>query len=384
MTAQHRGLTWDHPRGRDALEAAARVFQSETGEGLTWAAHSLEGFESAPIADLASEYDLIVLDHPHLGDALAADCLVPLDELFAAAELDGWAERAVGPSFRSYVLDGRPWGLPLDAATQVSARRPDLVPAAPETWEAVLELTRSGLVAPSLAGPHAFLSWCSIVVGWGEEPFDEPGRVCSPEVALAAIDLLTLLDRAAPDGCRGLNPIGLLERLTSGDDLGYVPLIYGYSTYAATGRPRAAVFGPPPSGPARTGSTIGGTGLVITRRCRPTPALLDHLRWLLGDRAQSGHIPQHGGQPAMRAAWQDPDVNAATGGFFERTLVTIDDAWVRPRFAGYVPLQTHASALIRAAVAGEIPRDDVVSGLDALFSGAYDALRAHEQKGAPR
>ena len=79
MTAEvprYLGLTWDHPRGYRALEAAAAA---DTAMNLRWERQSLEGFEAHPIADLAQRYDLIVLDHPHLGDAVSAQSLVPLE-----------------------------------------------------------------------------------------------------------------------------------------------------------------------------------------------------------------------------------------------------------------------------------------------------------------
>ena len=85
MTARFIGLTWDHPRGFNALSAAAqRVAPSGL---LHWAKHPLEDFESRPIGDVAARFDLIVLDHPHIGEASALGCLRPLDEIFRPDEL---------------------------------------------------------------------------------------------------------------------------------------------------------------------------------------------------------------------------------------------------------------------------------------------------------
>jgi multiple sugar transport system substrate-binding protein len=324
------GLTWDHPRGREALQAADFA-------GLGWEVQPLEGFESSPIGELAERYDLVVLDHPHLGDALVADCLRPLEELFTASELAGWAAGAVGPSARSYVLDGHTWALPLDAATQVSARRPDLLAAAPASWAHALALDVPA--APSLAGPHAFLTLCSIAVSLGGDLGGDD--FFEPAIASEALAILAELAARAPAMTRGLNPIGLLELMSATDELAYVPLVYGYVTYS----PRIA-FGAPPLG-SRIGSTIGGTGIAITRRSEPTPELLDHLRWLLSPEAQRGFIPRHSGQPSARTAWTDPGVDSAAGGFYSATLETIEGSWVRPRFAGYIPFQSAASALIR-------------------------------------
>jgi multiple sugar transport system substrate-binding protein len=330
--SEYRGLTWDHPRGRAALQAAAI-------DGLTWDTHSLEGFESTPIDELATRYDLIVLDHPHLGDALAVDCLRPLEDFFALEELNSWAANSVGPSATSYRLAGQTWALPLDAATQVSARRADLLAEAPLSWADALALDVP--CAASTAGPHAFLSFCSIAVSLGGDLDD---GFFDPAIAEEALSILAEFARRAPVSARDLNPIGLLELMSTTDEVAYIPLVYGYVNYS----PRVS-FGPAPLG-VRVGSTIGGTGIAITRRSDPSPALLDHLRWLLSPETQAGFIPTHSGQPSARSAWTDHTVDSAAGGFYSETLETIEQSWVRPRFAGYIAFQSIASAIIRAGL----------------------------------
>lgn len=373
----YRGLTWDHPRGTDALRAAAAAFSADGPDTLTWEAQPLEGFESAPIERIAAEFDLVVLDHPHLGDARAHDALHPLDALFSTDELTAWSDAAVGPSFTSYVLEGRPWALPLDAATQVAAWRPDALDAAPATWdEAVALASRTARVAPSLAGPHAFLSWCSIAVGLGEEPA-RGDILLSRATGAEALRVLRALHGSAPAGTIGQNPISLLERLRAGDDLDYLPLVYGYVTYAqGEGGVR---FGAPPTAGPRIGSTLGGTGIAISRRCSPSAALIDHLRALMSSDLQRGLIPAHAGQPSARAAWTDEAVDSASGGFYSGTLTTIDQAWVRPRFAGYIPFQSAASALLRAGVTDDIETGTVLHELEELFHTARAAAATPER-----
>lgn len=340
-------LTWDHPRGRNALQAAASRLGG--GDSLRWDVQPLEGFESAPIEELADRYDLLVLDHPHLGDALAAGSLRPMDELFDAAQVRAWEAAAVGPSIASYRMAGRLWALPLDAATQVSARLRTQVEVAPADWDAVEQLAERGSVAFSLAGPHAFLSLCSIAVSFGDDPASGPGGLFDRPTAERALTLVRRLAQRVPEGTAALNPIGLLDRMREVDDIGYIPLVYGYVNYSS---PDLA-FGPAPVQGGRTGSTIGGTGIAVTSRCTPSPALLEHLRWLLDERTQRTFIPQHEGQPGTRAAWTDPDVDAAAHGFYSATLGTIETAWVRPRLRRYIPFQAAASAAVRSAVVGD-------------------------------
>mgnify|MGYP004180305107 CR=1 FL=1 len=57
-----KGLTWDHPRGFNALDAASRDTNVPGSGTIAWDVQPLEGFESAPIADLCARYDLVVLD----------------------------------------------------------------------------------------------------------------------------------------------------------------------------------------------------------------------------------------------------------------------------------------------------------------------------------
>lgn len=358
------GLTWDHPRGRDALRAAAF-------EELSWDVHALEGFESTPIDELAERYDLIVLDHPHLGDALAADCLRPLDELFTVAELTAWASDAVGPSARSYELDGHTWAVPLDAATQVSARRPDLLAEAPLTWADALALDVA--TAPSLAGPHAFLSFCSIAVSLGGDLAEESDDFFDRSIAREALSILAELARRAPALTRELNPIALLELMSTSDELAYVPLVYGYVTYS----PRLAFDAPPVA--RRIGSTIGGTGIALTRRSEPTPALLDHVRWLLSPETQRGFIPAHSGQPSARSAWTDVVVGDQAGGFYAHTLDVIEHAWVRPRFAGYISFQSQAAATIRHGIDTD-NLSNTVDTLAATYRAAYEAAASRKAR----
>ena len=91
MTTGLRGLTWDHPRGYVVLDALA----AEDG-GVRWDRQPLEGFESRPLRTLAGDYDLVVIDHPGLGEAIGDEALRPLDTLLSGAELAACAAVSAG------------------------------------------------------------------------------------------------------------------------------------------------------------------------------------------------------------------------------------------------------------------------------------------------
>ncbi len=372
---EYRGLTWDHPRGRDALAAAAaRANAGRDRPLILWEAQPLEGFESAPIADLAARYDVLVIDHPHLGEAAAEDCLTPIEEVFGPEAAARWAAAAVGPAMASYRWGGRHYALPLDVACQVVARRPDRIAAPPQDWEEMAEIARGGGVALSLAGPHAVLTLMSLAGSRGAVPQGE--AFLPDDAALPALDWMRRLHALRPPGSEAMNPIALLEAMARGEAIALVPLVFGYAPYAraAAGR-RALAFSDTPRAGAGFGGVLGGTGIALSRRARVSADLRAHLAWLLSDGAQRGFIPRHNGQPGLRAAWTDASVNADWAGFYQGTLATAGHALLRPRFDGYIAFQTAASAALRAGLAAGEPPERMLAGLRSLWRTARDRAR---------
>ncbi len=362
MSTTWRGLTWDHPRGWRALDAAAGEAR-KSGLELNWDRHPLEGFEAHPIADLCARYDVVVLDHPHVGEAVAVGCLTPLEELFADHEIAGWVRDSVGASGSSYAYGGRHWALPLDAATQVMVRRPDAVDEPPVTWDQVIALSMRRTVVLSLSGPHSIVSFQSVCAALGARPGGD--RFVDRSAGREAYAVLARLTRTSPASLRSANPIALLEHMSTHDDVALCPLIYGYVTYAGgtlafSDAPRAHEKGP-------IGSILGGTGIGISRRAQPTAALLDHVRWLLSDEAQRTFIPAHGGQPARRSAWRDAELDARHGGFYGSTVDTLEQAVVRPRHAGAIAFQAEAAERLRQGLFGEQSADAVLDDLQILY-----------------
>jgi multiple sugar transport system substrate-binding protein len=374
VIARYQGLTWDHPRGFAALFAAER--EIAPAGLLHWEKQPLEGFESHPIGDLAARFDLLVLDHPHIGEAASLDCLLPLAELFSPQELARWAVATIGPAMASYRWQGAQFALPLDVATQVAVCGPDFLADAPDDWDAVIRLSETAPVALSVAGPHAVLSFYSLLLSLGETPGGDE-LVADEQVGREALSILARLHSRAPGFSRHLNPIGLLEAMAAGAELAYVPLVYGYVTYATPGDGRRALrFAEAPRGPSgRRGSVLGGTGMAITRRSRPDALLLDHLRWLMSTEAQTGFIPGHAGQPSAVAAWRDRAVNLAAGQFYATTLETTAAAWVRPRFDGYIGFQNDAAAALVDGLNAASPPVAILAVLRDLWRRARERAR---------
>jgi multiple sugar transport system substrate-binding protein len=368
----YTGLTWDHPRGFRALQAAASLAAPDHGLQIEWAIQPLEGFESEPIAELCARYDLVVLDHPHLGDAIEAGCLVSIESILGGALVSELEQASIGQSLASYQWDGQTWALPLDAASQVIAFRPDRLAFAPQTWAAILELPQELGIALSLAGPHCLLTLFSILTALGHPPGSNGSDTLVDEQAgLSALDLLRILYARRVERLDGLNPIGILNAMSRSDDVSLCPLVFGYVNYARpteglhalafADAPRIAVNG-------RRGSILGGTGIGVTQRCQVTPQLVTHLQWLLSEAGQRIFIPSHDGQPSRRSAWYDPEVNKQWGDFYRATAATLEQAHVRPRIAAYVPWQNEASARLREVLAADNGDHAIIAWINESYS----------------
>lgn len=339
------GITGDHPRAYGPLEAFAAAVP-EAG-AIEWDRRPTGGIDARSIAELARSYDLVVLDHPGVGAAVAAGALLPIDTITSPTETAGWKDGSIGPTWDSYAWDDRQWAVPIDAGTQVSVLRPDLVPAPPTDWDQVGALAAERRVALCLGGPHALLTVLGMCAPAGPVP--------SAADLADALRLLRDLWSQVDQDVSLLDPAGVHQAMATEPDLAYCPLAFGYATYA---RPAAgavplgwaAAPGRHGSGP---GSVLGGTGLAVSSLCSDREGIRRWIRGYLAADVQRDVVAAAGGQPVARAVWDAPEVDAAWGGFYSAARSSIEAAWVRPRRSGWLALQDAGSALVRAAVTGE-------------------------------
>lgn len=380
-----RGITWSHPRGYAPLEALADLARGEgdlavTRSAVAWDRQTLAGFESHPIAELAQRYDLLVLDHPGLGDAVAADALAPLDELLPAEELATWRDATVGPSFDSYRYLGHQWAVPIDAATQVCALREDLVAAAdaPGTWEEALSLATQTTVCIPTRSPHTMMTFLGIAVAVDRSFEPEERQLIPVDVGIAALDVLARALAATPQHLWDLDPIQLLDRMGV-EPIGCCPLVYGYVTYSGDRpdrHPIRFVDAPSIARGSAPGTVLGGTGMALSKRAAADPRVLDHLRQAMDPLAQRRVVPDAGGQPSAAAAWAATDVNRRWRDFYASTRRSIEQAWQRPRFRGWIRVQSQGSDLLFQGLRQGRPHRDLIEELNALYRG-------HRAPGSP-
>lgn len=359
------------------LATACEFERRHPGSRIEWEARSLHEFGDAPTRSFAENYDLIVVDHPFMG-AIARDRLfLPLDELVPPEELHALKNETVALSHESYFYEGHQWALPIDAASQVAGYRPDLLESVgvrvPVTWDEVFELAkiRRGFVTLALFPLDSLICFFTLCANSGHPPFShESDGVVDHEAGESALLELKRLAKSSAEDALTLNPIAIWERMSSTDDVAYCPLAFGYSNYSRDGYRRSLLSftNIPSSGDAScAGATLGGAGIAISKRCPDIEAAVRYASWLAGADCQRTLYVQSGGQPGNRRAWTDPEVNALTHNFFQQTLPTVDQAFLRPRFPGFTDFQNKAFNVVWKFLEGNEPPTATLKTLDELY-----------------
>ena len=120
-----RGMTWDHPRGFDPMAATSQACgATHPSVSIVWEKRALQAFADHPVFEMAETYDLMGIDHPHVGEVAKQGNLLTLDRL-RDAEMSALAAGSVGLSHPSYAFAGRKWALAIDTATPVACLRPN-------------------------------------------------------------------------------------------------------------------------------------------------------------------------------------------------------------------------------------------------------------------
>jgi multiple sugar transport system substrate-binding protein len=368
-----RGMTWDHPRGVDGLRACDALLLERHAVVVEWEARSLLAFGDQHVADFAGAFDLMVIDHPHVPDAVAAGALLPLDDL---PGVDTLARESVGRSHESYHYRGQQWALGVDAAAQVSAFRPDRIDGAPVFWSDVLMLAQTGAVLWPYKPVDAFSTFATLMAQRGA-PLAESAVFADRSSVGEVLEFMIELADAVPHWCADANPIDVAEALVA-EDTDYLAgvALFGYTNYSRPGfRKHVLAYDDLPSFDGRSGgSTLGGAGVAVSASTRYPELAFAVATTLAGAEAQLGQYTAGGGQPGNLRAWRSDAANAATHGFFRNTLRTLERAWVRPRVLGWPDLQFALSHLVRDAIIARHVDDGLLDRIESL-PGDYLAER---------
>lgn len=364
-----RGMTWDHARGYDPLAAASARWASLTGVQIEWDRRSLQDFETYSVEVLAAQYDLIVIDHPHVGQVAQKNCLLPLEGYLSLLEAAELTRGSVGQSFDSYNWHGHQWALPIDAATQVQAWAPDRIAAPVATWAQLAPLVKAGRVLCPLRAPHSLMSLFTLS-GQNGIVLPVEGPDLFPTEVAKGYDQLLELAQALDPCCYDMDPIAVLEEMGAVEsEIIVSPLIYGYVSYSlASFRPRRVAFTDLADvGFGLKGSALGGTGIAVSAQSKTPQQAVDFAKWVASGPIQRDLYALSGGQAGHAVAWEADSVTALVADFYAATRATLEGAWVRPRHNGYMTFQSEASARLNQGLKRGEEAVSVLAALNALF-----------------
>ena len=350
------GITWNHTRGFVPMVATAQRYMDEHPHvTINWSKRSLKDFGDFPIERLAERFDLLIIDHPFAGYAADASRAGSAGRASAGGYLADQEANSVGPSYRELCRRRSPLGAGgrCRHAGQRLPPRPARTPRcrrSPETWDDLLALARRGLVAVAAAPVDTLMHLYMLCLGLGEEPFQSDDEIvvprgrrslrwsCCASWSSRASRRISSATRSAPgrrfprDDRSPTARSPTATRTTAGADYTENRLAFG-GLVSLNGK--------------RLRSTLGGTGLAISTRCQEIETAVDYAAYVASPACQRGLYTLSGGQPGHRAAWLDPANDQLCNGFFGDTLQTLDEAYLRPRYAGYIPFQDHAGDLVR-------------------------------------
>jgi multiple sugar transport system substrate-binding protein len=381
-----RGIAWNHSRALPPLVSTAQRFEELNADvEVRWEKRSLHDFGHAGLVSLAGHYDLLVIDHPAMGEAFDSRVLVDLSECFEGAFLRELAADSCGRSYESYLYSGKLFALPIDAAAPSASYRLDLLRRAgaeiPQTWNDVVNLARKGLVV--MPGFHAdvFLNFIGMCVSFGACVAEDPEVLVDTGTGQKCLELLRELASYTPAEIYEWNPITLYENMAASDGYVFCPFAFAYSNYSRAGFAKnLIVFSNPvplcQDRPFR--SVLGGTGIAISAGCKSPGVAVEYIRRLTGENWQRTLYGLSGGQPARRSSWKDETLNRVSNGFFEGTLDVIETAYVRPRYPGYVQFQAKAGLPILRYLQADGTALDALEKVNTLYRQSRKAVHPRQ------
>jgi len=382
-----KGLTWDHPRGYAPLLAGIPEYEAQHREiKIQWDRRTLREFGEAPIEQYLDRYDLLIVDHPFVGFAAAHDALVDLAPFINEAEKLRFAADSVGPSWQSYWYGTGLWAFPIDAATQVASYRPDLLrglsPTVPDTLNDVLDLGEKArkagkyIVVPACP-TDAISLFFTLSANLGHPIHEDAEVFVNDSVAAEVLDRLHALIELSHPRSVEWNPIQVYDFMIGASEAVYCPYGFGYSNYSRVGNPVRLKFTNAPAAGNRgcAGTMLGGTGVAISKLSSHPSEAIAYAKWLVSPEHQRGTYFRDGGQPASLTAWTDSSVNAMADGFFSGTLQTLQTAYLRPRFDGFVRFFEAAGIEINRCLRGELDDAALIRWLNDRYATQRGAVR---------
>ena len=372
-----KGMTWDHSRGYDPMIATSKVFAEQHNNEISieWDKRSLQAFADRPIEQMVEDYDLMVIDYPHVGEVSAKGLLQSFNIEKYSRELELLQKQSVGLSHESYNIDGQQWALALDAATQVSCYRNDLITLLPKSWDDLFQLSKNKKVIWPLKPVHAISSFYSIHNNITQEFEPSNKNFVQKDFGIKTLQMMKQISQHLPIECFVMDPINTAEILSKTNDFFYSPYTYGFSNYSRNDyQKNLLTYGNviDLSGKGPCGTHLGGTGIAISNKSKNKDLALEYSYWIAGSECQQTTFYTSGGQPGNSDAWENDKINSETNNFFKNTRLTLDHAWVRPRHNGYMKFQDESGNIINEYLQSNVNEVKVIEKLKLMYAESFE------------
>ncbi|CCN82030.1 putative ABC-type sugar transport system,periplasmic component [Vibrio nigripulchritudo SFn27] len=360
-----KGLAWDHERCCGPLDASIPLFKKDNPHiEIQWDKQPLSAFGEGDLNQVLKQYDLLIIDHPFIGEASEGNYFHDLKNLLPDGLIEAHSLDAVGPSFESYCHNEQLLALPIDTASQVAVSRPDIMESQgwhlPRTYQELIELSKAvqkkGLyIGYPAADIDIMCSYLTISAALGS-PLKDDGAFTDFTTFSKTIGMLKeMLSFAHPDSLEW-NPIQCYDYMIEHDDIPYSPLGFGYLNYSASAFSTKLSFHNIVAFnnelPARCG-LLGGAGIAISKHSDKPQEAAKYLAFLCSPEYQSSGYIFAGGQPAFGAAWRNKQADEQFGHFFSQTLEATEHAYLRPRFSGFMTFFRSAMPVIASLVTSD-------------------------------
>ncbi|MGB5437164.1 MAG: hypothetical protein WBM98_14810, partial [Maribacter sp.] len=316
------------------------------------------------------------IDHPYMGQAHASKLLLSLEDRLPKYDLQELEKQSVGPSFKSYYRNGHLYALPIDAAALVAVSRNDVL----ARLNLTLPGTRTELFRFYKKVPDGYATawplcptdlWCSFLTLCAQDG----GRdfICDRSIdekigSSVLNEIKEHLKYLHPESLNR-NPIQILDRMATEDEIIYSPYLFGYTNYSREGFAKNMVsFSNSPVNPKNNVSTIlGGVGLAVSAKCEYVDEAVAYVYYVAEAKTQETIYTENGGQPGNLFAWQSEANNKLCNNFFIDTLQTMEKAYVRPQHVGWNKFQELGADLLHKGLVRDIASDTLMGDLNQLY-----------------
>ena len=382
-----RGRTWSSKRGYGGLAASGAAYaRIRPDVRVQWEQLDFDALfldSRRQFAAGSVDFDLLMLDHPWVGEFAVNRWLVDLDQLLGPEQRRDLEDDADPASLQSYRYEGGLWSLPVDAACQILSYRPDLVGSAaerlPGDWDTLIELGQSLHRPPNrcafthqFGGPNHFLTLLGMASALGDAPYSEPFRGLDREAGARGLDLLKRVWKLSIESqFESLEqlPQRTFPLMLAGDSAAMCPGVFAYITYyEGVGEGRLGIADMPvmPETGGRT-SLLGGMGLAIPSASPHREVAWEFAWFAMSREVQGGVYVNNGGQPGRVSALAEGYADTACAGFGPVLAGALEDCYIRPTPPGWHKAERVGGDVVMRFLKGRVTASETLSDLDRVI-----------------